>query len=223
MSCFSFFRRGGTSAAATSSPVEILTDDAASEKTLVFQEREKDASQHALSERDSFRLASVPTGDRLAKLREHMSDEKSNFDWYVVLSEDEHASEYTAPPDRRREFISGFTGSAGVALIRRSVEDKMQAQAEERAAHCFADGRYWVQAAEQLDENWELHKIGAPGVDNWDAFLVASVEQGQRVGLDGRTIGYGEGSDGAWVVLELSLLTQLPALSQLLPRISPSG
>src|SRR5690606_40006880 len=73
----------------------------------------------------------------------------------VVPSEDSHSSEYCAPCDGRPEYISGFTGSAGCAII-----------GHEKAA-LSTDGRYFNQAEKQLDDNWELLKQGQPNVPSW--------------------------------------------------------
>ncbi len=67
-------------------------------------------------------------------------------------SEDSHSSEYIAPCDGRREFISGFSGSAGCAVV-----------TSEKAA-LATDGRYFNQASRQLDANWELLKQGLQDV-----------------------------------------------------------
>ncbi|KAL0581641.1 hypothetical protein V5O48_000342, partial [Marasmius crinis-equi] len=54
----------------------------------------------------------IPTGERLAKLRELMQKKENNVNAYLVPSEDQHGSEYIADCDERRAFISGFDGSA---------------------------------------------------------------------------------------------------------------
>lgn len=88
----------------------------------------------------------VPTGQRLAALRALMKQNKVNM--YIVPSEDAHSSEYVAECDARRAFISGFDGSAGVAVV------------TESDANLFTDGRYFNQASHQLDSNWTLMKQG---------------------------------------------------------------
>jgi Xaa-Pro aminopeptidase len=60
--------------------------------------------------------------------------------------------EYVAPNDHRREFISGFTGSAGTAVVTDTV------------AALWTDGRYFLQGENQLDCNWILMKQGQTGV-----------------------------------------------------------
>nr|XP_019048432.1 xaa-Pro aminopeptidase [Kwoniella bestiolae CBS 10118]OCF27362.1 xaa-Pro aminopeptidase [Kwoniella bestiolae CBS 10118] len=97
------------------------------------------------------------SSSKLTKLRELMKDR--NIDAYVVPSEDAHASEYLAPCDARRAYITSFTGSAGCAVITHNE------------ARCWTDGRYWVQAEKQLGEGWTLMKSGLPEVPTWGAWL----------------------------------------------------
>jgi Xaa-Pro aminopeptidase len=98
-------------------------------------------------------METVDTSKRLAQLRELMKEHK--VDVYIVPSEDSHQSEYIAPCDARREHICGFSGSAGTAVI---TLDK---------AALATDGRYFNQAAKQLDANWELLKQGMEDVPTW--------------------------------------------------------
>ncbi|KAH8975591.1 hypothetical protein BDL97_01G166700 [Sphagnum fallax] len=88
----------------------------------------------------------------------------------VVPSEDAHQSEYVADADKRREFISGFNGSAGVAVITR---DK---------ALLWTDGRYFLQATQQLRSSWKLMRIGEdPPLESW---LADNLEKEATVGVD---------------------------------------
>ena len=57
-------------------------------------------------------------------------------------------SEYTAPYFNRREYISGFTGSAGTAVV------------THEAALLFTDGRYHTQAEKELSDEWTLMRVG---------------------------------------------------------------
>ena len=82
------------------------------------------------------------------------------------------SSEYLAHCDERRAFISGFNGSAGCAVV---TLDK---------AHLFTDGRYFLQAAKQLDENWVLMKQGLPDVPTWQEFLHKNLEPKTKIGID---------------------------------------
>lgn len=96
--------------------------------------------------------------DILASLRSLMSSHSPPLDALVVPSEDYHQSEYVSPRDKRREFVSGFTGSAGLALI--TMKD----------ARLWTDGRYFLQAAQQLSDDWKLMRLGEdPALDTWMA------------------------------------------------------
>jgi Xaa-Pro aminopeptidase len=90
----------------------------------------------------------------------------------VIPSEDSHSSEYIAPCDARREFISGFSGSAGCAVV---THDK---------AALATDGRYFNQASKQLDENWLLLKQGLQDVPTWQEWSAEQSEGGKIVGVD---------------------------------------
>ncbi|KAK5016567.1 hypothetical protein LTR39_002016 [Cryomyces antarcticus] len=132
-------------------------------------------------------METVHTGERLARLRELMKQNK--VDIYsmksalsmlqsrlirivVVPSEDSHQSEYIAPTDARREFISGFSGSAGTAIV-----------GLEKAA-LATDGRYFNQAGKQLDDNWTLLKQGLQDVPSWQEWAADQSEGGKVVGVD---------------------------------------
>ncbi|KAF6753773.1 putative Xaa-Pro aminopeptidase P [Ephemerocybe angulata] len=112
----------------------------------------------------------VNTTERLAALRKLM--EEVGVDVVVVPSEDSHYSEYLAHCDERRAFISGFNGSAGCAIV--TLKD----------AYLFTDGRYFLQAGQQLDDNWELMKQGQPDVPTWQDFLHKNIAPKSRIGID---------------------------------------
>ncbi|KAI5817045.1 putative Xaa-Pro aminopeptidase P [Pyronema omphalodes] len=116
----------------------------------------------------------VNTTDRLVALRAAMSRE--NVDIYVVPSEDAHNSEYICAADARRAYLSGFTGSAGCAVV---TKDK---------AILSTDGRYFNQATKQLDSNWELLKQGMPDVLTWQEWTCKQSEGGKTVGVDATLI-----------------------------------
>ncbi|KAL5380159.1 hypothetical protein DPSP01_007959 [Paraphaeosphaeria sporulosa] len=125
---------------------------------------------HASAIRRLLDMEKVNTSERLAELRKLMQERQ--IDVYMVPSEDSHQSEYIAPCDGRREYISGFSGSAGYAVI-----------THEKAA-LSTDGRYFNQAEKQLDSNWELLKQGlqdVPTIQEWTADQVAG---GKVVGVD---------------------------------------
>ncbi|KAI1412972.1 aminopeptidase-like protein [Hypoxylon sp. FL1857] len=118
----------------------------------------------------TIKMERVDTSSRLAKLRQLMSEHK--VDVYIIPSEDSHASEYIAPCDARRAFISGFTGSAGCAVV---THDK---------AALATDGRYFNQASQQLDDNWLLLKQGLVDVPTWQEWSADQAAGGKVVGVD---------------------------------------
>ncbi|WFC97318.1 Xaa-Pro aminopeptidase [Malassezia yamatoensis] len=127
--------------------------------------------QDLLNEWKSSTPAAVAeTGTRLDALRKKLRAKQLNA--YIVPTADAHNSEYTAACDRRREYISGFTGSAGTAIV---LLD---------SAHLFTDGRYHIQASQQLNRDWTLHKVGQPQVDNWPQWLAKNLPSGTAVGID---------------------------------------
>jgi len=104
----------------------------------------------------------------LSQLRQEMQNEGIGI--YVIFPDDEHASEYTQPYDRRRDWITGFRGSAGIAVV------------SLRTAAFWTDSRYFTQAEEQLDcENWLLMKDGNPGVPSLITWLVSEANQTELV------------------------------------------
>lgn len=87
--------------------------------------------------------------DKLEALRNLMK--RNGIQAYYVPSEDAHQSEYIADSDRRRAWLTGFTGSAGSAVI------------TDKDAALWTDGRYHNQANKQLDSSlWTLMKAGLP-------------------------------------------------------------
>ena len=106
----------------------------------------------------------------LSSIRSELS--KNKFDAFIIGSGDAHQSEYVCESDMRRKFISGFTGSAGTALI---LNDK---------ALLWTDGRYFLQGEMELSEEWTLMKSGQPGVLDMNDWLVANLKPGQTVGVD---------------------------------------
>ncbi|CUM64073.1 uncharacterized protein PRCAT00001662001 [Priceomyces carsonii] len=82
---------------------------------------------------------------------------------YIVPSGDEHQSEYTASSDKRREYITGFTGSAGTAIVTLDDPETLSG-----VAVLATDGRYFLQAEKELDHRfWKLLKQGIADVPHW--------------------------------------------------------
>ncbi len=113
--------------------------------------------------------------ERLQALREQMR--KRKIVAYIVPTEDFHGSEYVGDYFKTREYLSGFTGSAGTLLVM-----------PERA-FLWTDGRYFLQAETQLSGSGiELMKSGEPGVLSLAAFLGKELKRGDVIGFDGRTV-----------------------------------
>ncbi|XP_035674151.1 xaa-Pro aminopeptidase 1-like [Branchiostoma floridae] len=91
---------------------------------------------------------------------------------YIIPSGDAHHSEYISPCDMRRAFISGFTGSAGTAIV------------TDNHAAMWTDGRYFLQADQQMDRNWTLMKMGMSKTPSQEDWLVKVLPEGARVGVD---------------------------------------
>ena len=112
---------------------------------------------------------------RIELLRGEMM--KNDIDHYIILSSDYHDSEYTGAYFKEREYMSGFTGSAGSLVISLSE------------ACLWTDGRYFLQAGRQLEGSGiKLMKMGEPGVPEIDEYLAEKMGFGQTLGYDGRTM-----------------------------------
>ncbi|KAI9249140.1 Creatinase/aminopeptidase [Phascolomyces articulosus] len=120
------------------------------------------------------------SNSRLTALRQTMAASPEKIDAFVIPSEDAHQSEYTAECDNRRAWISGFTGSAGCAVVSQDV------------AALFTDGRYFLQASQELSDDWKLMKQGMPGVPNWKEYLIKDLPQGSHIGIDPSIITVGD-------------------------------
>jgi len=95
-----------------------------------------------------------------------------NVDALIINSFDAHQSEYVHECEMRRSFVSNFTGSAGTALV---LKD---------SAYVWTDGRYFLQASQELSSSWILMKSGEPGVLELNDWLLANLKEGQVVGVD---------------------------------------
>lgn len=112
---------------------------------------------------------------RLEALRTEMK--KRDIAIYVVPTADFHESEYVGLHFMARRFITGFTGSAGVAVITMTE------------AGLWTDARYFVQAAAQLEDSTiTLYKMGEEDVPTVDEYIEQTLEDGQTLGFDGRVV-----------------------------------
>ena len=125
--------------------------------------------------------------NRIEKLRSLMKEK--DICAYISPSADYHQSEYVGEFFKGREFISGFTGSAGTVVI---TQEK---------AILWTDGRYFLQAEEELSTSCvELYKMGQENVPTTFEYIENEVPSGSKVGFDGRTISAAMGA-----ILELNL------------------
>lgn len=120
--------------------------------------------------------------ERIARLRELMKER--NIDAYLVPTSDYHDSEYVGEHFACRKYITGFTGSAGTALITKNW------------AGLWTDGRYFVQAAAELEDSGvTLMKIGVQGVPTLESFIEEDLPNYGTLGFDGRVINTRMGED----------------------------
>lgn len=113
--------------------------------------------------------------ERLTKLRAEMK--QRGIDAYVVPTADFHESEYVGAYFSAREFLTGFTGSAGTAVV---TADK---------AGLWTDGRYFIQAAAQLEgSGFDLYKMGQEDVPEIPKFLEDELPEDGVLGFDGRVM-----------------------------------
>ncbi len=140
----------------------------------------------------------------LLALRDAMA--RRGVDVYVVPTADFHGSEYVGDYFRCRAYVSGFTGSAGTLAVSQDW------------AGLWTDGRYFLQAAEQLkDSGIALCKMEQPGVPTLEEWLEAELKAGMTLGFDGRTMSAGEGERlrdvaekaGAQLCCELDLVGEI--------------
>ena len=109
--------------------------------------------------------------ERLSAFRGQMK--KDSIDVVVVPTADSHASEYIADHFKTRQWLCGFTGSAGTLVV---------ASGE---AALFADGRYFIQAEHQLQGSGvTLMRMGTQGTPTLEEYVLSLAKAGQTVGID---------------------------------------
>ena len=117
---------------------------------------------------------------RIEQLREKMAER--GMDAYLIPTSDFHGSEYVSGYFKCRKYMTGFTGSAGTAVI--TMED----------AGLWTDGRYFVQAAAELSGSGvELYRSGQEGVPTTLEFLKKHMPEQGVLGFDGRVVDTAEG------------------------------
>ncbi|HIW60621.1 MAG TPA: aminopeptidase P family protein [Candidatus Anaerobutyricum avicola] len=99
------------------------------------------------------------------------------IDAWLIMTDDFHGSEYVGDYFKCREYISGFTGSAGTLLV---LKDHVG---------LWTDGRYFLQAKEQLEGSGiTLYRSGQPGVPSLENVLQERLSAGETLGFDGRCV-----------------------------------
>lgn len=122
----------------------------------------------------------MQVAEKLKKLRQEMNE--AGVDLYVIPSADFHQSEYVGDYFKARAFISGFTGSAGTVVV------------GEEEACLWTDGRYFIQAARELDPAcFTLMKMGEPDVPTVAEYLEEKLPEGGTLGFDGRVVSLKDG------------------------------
>ena len=118
--------------------------------------------------------------ENLQKLRGLMA--ARGVDAYLVPTSDFHLSEYVDGYFKCRRFLTGFTGSAGTAVVTANE------------ACLWTDGRYFVQAAKELEgSGFTLMKMGEDGVPEIEDYLADKLPEGGVLGFDGRVVSSQEG------------------------------
>ena len=118
--------------------------------------------------------------ERIENLR-NILNEKEIFA-YIIPSSDYHQSEYVSDYFKSREFMSGFTGSAGTLIV---TQDE---------AGLWVDGRYFIQAEEQIKgSNIKLFKMGEENVPTIEEYLIDNMPKNSVLGFDGKVISANEG------------------------------
>ncbi len=112
---------------------------------------------------------------RVETLRKYMRE--AGIDIYLIPTSDFHESEYVGGHFKAREFMSGFTGSAGTLVVTQTQ------------AGLWTDGRYFIQAEAQLKNSGiDLYKMGMKDVLSVEDFVIENIPEEGKLGLDGRVI-----------------------------------
>jgi Xaa-Pro aminopeptidase len=110
----------------------------------------------------------VALAARLAAFREELA--RRRLTGFVIPRADQQQNEYVAPSEERLAWLTGFTGSAGLAIVLT------------QQAALFVDGRYTLQAAKQVDAKaWTIEPLIDPPPENW---LAKHLAAGDRLGFD---------------------------------------
>ncbi|KAK9497242.1 hypothetical protein O3M35_004599 [Rhynocoris fuscipes] len=128
------------------------------------------------------------TSNVLLKVRTFMKQYKLPLQAVIITNHDQHSSEYLAERDRILKYVSGFSGSAGTAII------------TDKDAKLWTDGRYFLQANREMDSSWSLMKVGVFGTLSEGTWLTKNLASGSYVGSDPKLMPY-----SVWSNLEKEL------------------
>lgn len=148
-------------------------------------------------------------------MRKQLNDLKhrmkaAGIDLYIIPTTDYHGSEYVNDFFKCREYISGFTGSAGTLVVMQDF------------AGLWTDGRYFIQAAQQLEGSGiRLMKMGQPDVPSVEEFVLMQ-DCNLRVGFDGRVITEALGSRIEEHFAEVCDIDLVDEIWENRPRIQPT-
>ncbi len=111
------------------------------------------------------------TNEKIDCIRQLMRD--SNISAVMIPSNDPHGSEYLAEHWQARKWLTGFSGSAGMAVV--TLDH----------AVLWTDFRYYIQAEKQISGSlFELFKIGKPDVPTVETWLADALKPGDTIGID---------------------------------------
>src|SRR5215210_9176324 len=110
----------------------------------------------------------VALAARLSAFREELA--RRNLTGFVVPRADQQQNEYVPPSEERLAWLTGFTGSAGLAIVLT------------HEAAIFVDGRYTLQARKQVDARaWSIEQLADPPPESW---IESHLAAGDRLGFD---------------------------------------
>lgn len=147
--------------------------------------------------------------ERISQLRQVLKN--NDISAIIIPSADPHLSEYLPEYWQARQWLSGFTGSVGTLVVTHDF------------AGLWADSRYWVQAADQLEDTGITLQKLQPGSPNHAQWLAANLNAGDSVAIDGNVLSLAEQDrlldafdevadseeDGIRLITELDLLGEI--------------
>lgn len=142
--------------------------------------------------------------EKLKLLRYKMQE--NNIDAYIIPSSDPHQSEYVADHWKSREWISGFTGSAGTVVVSKDH------------AGLWTDSRYFLQAEDELkDSEFVLHKVIDRSYPNFLKYIADNFPKGSTISCDGSVFSYGQikAFENTFSAKKIDLVTNFDFISEI--------